>query len=661
MRGYVTEGSHARRLRFYGPNDYASYWQVDDAVELVRGFDVANPFATATDAIESFNAQQFVNAGFLPRTFSDDERAELEGAAAGARSAVARFFTLVDDSNLEELVNDVPFEYHSDLLMLLGNNRAYERCDAARMLQVLAANGVTLGEMLANKKLVAAYDSELRDALLRDVRGAEHVIRHHFSKDSKHAIHLPRSLNGRDKRTILQRYVEHPDANFNFVALIETAKIEAATGVDARLKLIAKRRKEKETKEFFANNAGMKSGCELSISDGQDEPVVESVDGMVVSYSYSRAWLESTTDEPSVLNNFQHLFQFANRNVILTLPSYRSQLGVFERFLTTTGRTDYHIGVDYRVRDMSSTLQTQLMHHFLAQKGIDLESIVGWFFETYLPAEFGASGFAFTPSASGSSYLEKVRHLFSEMESVVRQFTFFAEDDEIDRELLTISSEAVRFKDIPSRLVGKYLYATDHPEIQGILQALFSDQSALNYISEDLRADNAAELIIRNQVAYGDFAEHQQPIVDHLIDLGILTSDSSRVQVADGAQFLILSSLFANEGASYFHLGERGRAAADEMVAKGWLRRESSLLTEAEASYFNYHLNNVEFSNGPALRNKYLHGSQANADDADAHFAVYLVALKLLIALIIKINDDFWLRSAEDSQGRPANGATSAE
>lgn len=651
MRGYVTEDAHDRRLRFYGPNDYASYWQVDDAVELIRRFDVANPFVTATDAIESFNALQFVNAGFLPRALSDDERAELKSAAAGARSAVARFFTLVDDSNLERLVKDVPLEYHSDLLLLLGNNRAYERCDAARMLQVLAANGVTLGEMLANKKLVAAYDSELRDALLSDVRGAEHVIRHHFSKDSKHTIHLPRSLNGRDKRALLQRYIEHPDANFNYVALIETAKIEAATGVDARLKLIAKRRNEKETKEFFANNAGMKSGCEVSISDEQDEPVVESVDGMVVNYSYSRAWLESTTNEPSVLNNFQHLFQFANPNVILTLPSYRSQLGVFERFLTTTGRTEYHIGVDYRVRDMSSTIQTQLMHHFLAQKGIDLESVIAWFFETYLPTEFGASGFAFTPSASGSSYLEKVRHLFSEMESVVRQFTFFAEDDEIDRELLTISTEAVRFKDIPSGLPGKYLYATDHPEIQGILQVLFSDQSTLNYISEDLRADNAADLIIRNQVAYGDFAEHQQPIVDHLIDLGILTSDSSRVQVADGAQFLILSSLFANEAASYFHLGARGRAAADEMVAKGWLRRESSLLTEAEASYFNYHLNNVEFSNGPALRNKYFHGSQANADDADAHFAVYLVALKLLIALIIKINDDFWLRSAQDSKG----------
>ena len=86
--GHVTEASRDRRLRYYGQNDYASYWQVDDAFEVIRGFDVAQPFATATDAIESFNAQQFVNAGFLPRTLSDDDRKEqLE---PGASNTVAK-------------------------------------------------------------------------------------------------------------------------------------------------------------------------------------------------------------------------------------------------------------------------------------------------------------------------------------------------------------------------------------------------------------------------------------------------------------------------------------------------------------------------------------------------------------------------------------------
>ena len=87
------------------------------------------------------------------------------------------------------------------------------------------------------------------------------------------------------------------------------------------------------------------------------------------------------------------------------------------------------------------------------------------------------------------------------------------------------------------------------------------------------------------------------------------------------------------------------------MVSKDWFVRRESLLTEAEGSYFNYCLNQAEFSNGPDLRNKYLHGSQADADDEEKHFRTYITALKLLISLVIKINDDFCLRADEENKG----------
>jgi hypothetical protein len=88
------------------------------------------------------------------------------------------------------------------------------------------------------------------------------------------------------------------------------------------------------------------------------------------------------------------------------------------------------------------------------------------------------------------------------------------------------------------------------------------------------------------------------------------------------------------------------------MEARGWVRRHSSLLTEAEAQYFNYFLNKVDFSNGPELRNKYLHGSQAHAEGEDAHFHAYITALRLMIALVIKVNDDLCLW-AETRSGSP--------
>ncbi|KJL45706.1 hypothetical protein [Microbacterium trichothecenolyticum] len=646
------EVSGERRLKFYGPNDYATYWQVEDAVRILRDHDGAEAPSDAAHAIELHNAHQFVLAGFTPASLSEDERADLEATSRRVRSVVARYFTDLEESNLLERVRGVPSEYHSDLLLLLGNNRAFERIGASPMLAALESNDVTLGAMLANKKIVTAYDREVREAILSDVQAAEHVIRRHFARDTKQPIHLPVSFTTADSRDILRRYVEDPGANFNFVALIATANLDPATGVDARLKLAAQRRNAQETKEFFANNTGVKSGCELTISDTQDEPVIESLDGMFVSYSYGRAWLDSTTDEPSILNNFQHLFGFANRNSLLTLPSYRSELAVVERFLTTTGRAHYDIGVAYRVREMSSTAQTRLMRFFLSHNGIDLEAVIAWFFEEYLSTEFGAQGFSFAPTASGSSFLEKVRHLFAEMESVLRQFAFYADDGEIDRELLSLSSGSMRFNQLPSRVRGKYLYATDVPEIVGILHHMLSDQSSLNYISEELRGDNAVELLVRNRVTYDDFAEYQRPLIDQLIDLKVLTNNEGHVTLSSNSQLRILMSLHATEAVSYFHLDPAARAVADEMISRGWLRRESSLLTESEAKYFNYQLNNSEFSNGPALRNKYQHGSQPDGEGDDSHFAVYLVVLKLIIALVIKINDDFCLRDREDGASR---------
>jgi hypothetical protein len=296
---------------------------------------------------------------------------------------------------------------------------------------------------------------------------------------------------------------------------------------------------------------------------------------------------------------------------------------------------------------MSSLLRTRLYQHYLETKGIDLEDVIAWFFNEYLVEEFGSPHFLFTPSTRGTSYLEKVRHLFVEMESVVNQFRLFVENGELDSDLLAITSHPVLYKQVPSLLDGKYVYPTDRDEIAGILYVLFSDQSTLNYINEDLKGVDVADLLVDNEVTYDDFHVFQKQTVDHLIELGILEDIGPRVSIANPQQFFVLKSLFTTEAVSYFHLSEAGRAEVDVMAARGWVSRRSSLLTEAEGKYFNFLLNKVDFSNGPELRNKYLHGSQVNADGEDAHFQAYITALKLTMALIIKMNDDFCLSVRE--------------
>lgn len=302
-----SEDSGIERVRFYGAGDLGTYWQVERAADLAERFDPADAPTSAADMVELYNVQQYAEAGFFPRAYTDAQRAQAEARIPVIRSVVARFFTAIDDTNVAELVAGIAFEYHADLLELLGRNKAFERCDAGTMLPALKATGVNLGEMLANNKLAQAYDTQLCEALLADVRNAELLVRKYMQKDVTNEIHLPRSFGSIDARELLQGYVDSADANPNYIGLIETAPVNNQTGVDARLKLRAKRRKDRMTEEFFNDHTGVKTGCEVGISDTQDDPVKVEMDGMVATFTYSGSWLDQTADNPSILNNFQHL------------------------------------------------------------------------------------------------------------------------------------------------------------------------------------------------------------------------------------------------------------------------------------------------------------------------------------------------------------------
>lgn len=636
------------RVKFYGLSDQGTYFQVEQAVDVLERYDPSSAALSVSDVLELYNAQLFAGHGVFPNSYTSEQRAACKALIPKLRGTVGRFFSTIRDATLASVVVDVDYRYHDDLLELFARHKVYDRCSAAAVLPALEQTGIGVGAMLTSQRLVQCYDQEVRARLVADPRNAEYLISKYLDKDARHPVYRPASFSDTDARALLDSYLDSDDANPNFVRLIATAQLLPIAGIDAKLKLKAKRKHGAWTEEFFKNNAGIKSGSVVSISDTQTEPVIVSHDELVAKFSYSRRWLEDNLDYPTILNNFLYLFEFTDHRMLLTLPSFQADLGVFERFMRVTGKDTYRSGIVFRLKDQSSFLQMMLYAQFLQTQDIELESVTAWFFAEYLKKEFGAANFKFIPSSKTSSYLEKARHLFSEMESVIKQFSLYAENGELDMDLLTITSDRVKYKSIPSLLTGKYVYASDDQVIRSILHLLFSDQSGLTYISDDLRATNGARLLFDYQVAYDDFHPHQKPSIDYLLDLGVLENTGACVQLADIRQFRILQVLFHSEAASYYHYSAQSRACIDDMVAKGWLVRQESLLTQSEGSYFNYYLNQSEFSDGPDLRNKYLHGAQGGGDDDRQHFGTYLTALKLLIALVIKMNDEFWLRDEEE-------------
>lgn len=650
----ATEDAADRRLKFYGLSDYGTYWQLDQAVTILERYDASAVGRTISDVIELYNAQLFAEKDLFPDGTTESQRAAIKARIPELRQAVARFFNAITEENVATVVVDVEHQYHADLLQLLAQYKVYTRCSAQVLMPVLEQTHVWLHEMLTCKALVRAYDQELRDRLVSNSANAELVIRKHLERNTRQEIYLPDSLTDSDKNALLNSYLDSDHANPNFVELVSKARVLASTGVDAKTKLKAQRKHAQWTKEFFEKNSGFETGFEVSMPAEQAEPVEVSLDGFILKLSYGRRWLEENLDYPTILNNFIYLFEFTNRQMILTLPSYQAQLSVFERFMTTTGRDSYPVGSSFERGDHIALVQTAMYANFLRSRDIDLESVIAWFFSDYLKEEFGALNFRFAPSSAASTYLEKCKHIFSEMEGVVKQFALYVEEGEVDAGLLAVASEQLRYRAVPSLLDGKYVYVTSDQNVQNVMNLLFSDQSGLAYVNESLQADSAARLFIDNHIAYEDLAEFQQRHVDYLVSQGLLQNDGRRVTIADVRRFSVLRDLFDFEAASYYHYSVETRAVIDRMVDDGWVERRGSLLTEPEANYINYCLN-AEYSNGPDLRNKYLHGTYDAAAGEDQHSRVYFTALKLLIALVIKINDDFWLRDAEAARRADAN------
>ncbi len=632
------------RLKFYGLNDYATFFQAERAVTVLAEFDRSRASYGVNDIVELHNASLFVEHGVFPASMVQAERDRLLSLVPGVRRAEGVFFNQLTESTFAAAISGVDYSYRSDVLDLLAKFKVFDRCSATVVLDALKADRFHNGDVLSCRALVRVYDEDVRLLMLASVDTAELILSKHLLSDSRTGIYLPTSLTPADCRALLDAYVDDENTNPNYVQLIATTHVNPDLGIDAKLKLKARRARDKFTTSFFATNQGMKTGVEISISDTQAEDVTTSLEGMVAKFSYSRAWLTDNLDYPTILNNFIYVFKWTTWRVLLSLPSYASELGVMERIIMS-GKDEYVTGAAFRMKDQSSLLQMHMYREFLLSEGIDIEAVVAWFFIDYLKDEFGADHLRFRPSSKSATYLEKCRHLFSEMESVLKQFRLFAENGELDLDLLSMTSDQLVYKQIPSTVPGKYVYVTDHNDIRSIQHLLFSDQSHLSYIDEELNANSLAELLLSNRVSYDRFADHQKLGIDLLLTHGVLANDDSHIKLASAVQFLALRELWDNDAGNYWHHSPDGRAAIDAMVADGWLERRSTLLTTSEADYINYFLNQSGPTGGPDLRNRYLHGSQADGDDNAVHLHTYLIALRLLIALVIKLNDDLCLRT----------------
>lgn len=640
------------RVEFYSKEDLGGSYQLSKAEPLLRG-DTQPNYSDINDILELYNIKKYLDNELYLKNWTQEDIANFKQKATEFGKAVGLFISNINDTNVIDLYEKVLRGYIEDFWELINNQSVFKRISKENLKTILSSEPHIVHTILHHKQLVDYYDSEIRTFLLNYSQSAEILLSIYEVQDDfrKNLKFIPKSLSVSDKESIISSYLDLQDVNLNYIELIQNARNRSDFKISDKTRLKAKRLHKSETEKFFAKNEGMKYG--VSISFPENAPKIKDGyidDNLTAHYSYSIDFIKQNNNPYLLFQNFKHLFEYIDRQNRINLVSKKSQMGVFESIMGVRSQNEYRGGTAFSLSEMTSQGQIFGYNKIVSDLGTSLEEILHFVFTIALQEKYRFAENARFSIPSASSYLEKVRLLAPELESVLKQFKLFVEDGSIDFELLQISSSPTSIKDIPSLNQNKYIYFNaENKEMLGCSNLFFSDQTLLAYVEpfKEEKYHTFFDLLTNEQIKFNNYEEHQKPGLNYLIDKGfIIVDDSGHLQITNTERVLILKDLYDNEFASFYRYPIDFQKEAQKMASENIILFGSSLFSKPEQAYLNYFLNKSEFTNGLDLRNSYLHGTQANPDEIQKHEYAYFTYMKLLVLTMLKIDDDLQISNA---------------
>lgn len=631
-----------RRVVFYSKEDLAASRHLENAEKLILTKDLSE-VTNINDILELYQIKLYFDHQVYLTRWTKDDLNSYQKRVDEFWTKITSFWIQIDDSNIVQYFDELESVFYDSFWTLLYNFCSYKKISDEKISSILGKERFYIKHVLKHEKIVKRFSQSLKKYFLEHVDAVEVLLSYYESvslrPDSK--LFFPK-LEQSDRDLIFTNYLDSPNANLNYVRLIETTNSREIE-ISDRVKLKAKKLAEKLNNEILEKGSSSSNGIRVSIAPNQQEPILKSFDQKNNSkhYSYSLEWLSSTKNPVEVFNNFQFLFNYLNHQGCIELVSKTSEIDTLE-FILMRSKNDYFDSIRFHQKNLLSQAQLAIYAQFLHSESDGIEAAISAFVNDYLNEEYGVNGFRVTFPSKDSTYLEKIRTLLPEMDSILRQFDSYVEDGFVDFELIQMSSSTLSPGQVKSSVEKKYFYC-DSEECERVKIDFFSPQSMIHYIPRfKSKYDNLFQLINEEIVQYKEFEAYQKPEIDYLISKNYLyLDDKNNVRIKNVFKVFILGIIYKEGVISFWHFPEEIQEEILILENEGHLKSEDALFTIDERKYFNFFMNKKEFGNGPDLRNKYLHGTNSTTEKEQANDYAFLI--KLFILVLLKIRDDLHL------------------
>ena len=626
-------------IKYYSNNDLSIGHSLEQSEKLINLFDSSKEYTDVNEVIELYNVQELLDSGVILQKWDSDTVDSLKSTCRQFTEIISRFFNGITDGAVSPIISSLNPIYAEDFWTLFSKYKLYSRVHGSTIIELIESGDAYLWQVLEHKDIVSHYNKELASYMRTSDQSAE-LLLISFLAEGNDKLFFPNDLLKTEYESIFEAYIATDSPNPNFLKLIVISQGSDACPISTKLRQKAKHRYLEIEEQLFSDRIGVAVEVSVGFNDIDAYMTREESDSSL-SLVYDSKWITENLDFPTLLNNFRYVIEQVDFCCRSTLVSSPYKLETLERSFGIKGKKEYQTGIQFRILDLISQGQIRGYRHLLSRNGIELESVFQWFFTDYLRDEFHAPGFHFNASSKGSSIVERVKNLASEMDGVLKQFRAFLEDGYIDQELFEMNSEHVAFSQLKSFFPNKYAYPNSS-EVKAEMNALFSDQSLLAYTEKTgSRYKEFGELIENEHLKVNDFEQFQVGSIRWLLSRGTICEDSDQYLRIRKDRLIVLKDLFIHDVICPMYAGDY-KLTIDKLVASGDLRYGNTLFSEPEQKYLNYMLNKSAYDNGHDLRNKYIHGTYSR--DSRIQEMDYDHLLLIMALVVMKINEEFCLR-----------------
>ncbi|ROI00225.1 hypothetical protein EGI05_04895 [Chryseobacterium daecheongense] len=597
------------------------------------------PIESINDILERHHIIDYLENGFIHQNWAKNEITKYESIIKEFKKDISQFFKSLKANEIVTFYDNIDSAYFKTFWLLVNKHETFKQITSLDLDLIFKKKRFKITDILYCKRVVNHFDNEIAEYIISNPRNAE-ILLSYFE-----AIHdrpqqekfFPRSLTLEDREKLVNKYLDSDDTNLNYIRLIVKNKDSENLRFTDKTRLKAKRLADKINEELLNSEHTLVLKKGVALSEDQDEiKEIEYKDGEQI-YSYSKKRLSEDINNVTLLKNFRTIFEYLDFQGCIEFTSRTSEIDSLEHTFIRS-KNEFFISSMFREKSLEGHLKFYIYDFFLNTIDKRLEDILENFVNEYLNKNFNLNYLKLHLPNKESSYLEKIRLLAPEFESLLEQYKLYVEDDIVDYELLQVSTKTSKFGNIPSLLQKKYVYPFGEEYLK-LEHTFFSSMSYLiDYEKYGDKYKNFYSLIKNEIVSLKDFDSFDKKYIQQLIDENYLKiNEDGRLKLVNENLLLIIYYLKNYDVISYWYFPKFLRVEIDLMNEQKMVKFSDKLLTVAEQEYFDYYLNN-RFSNGLWLRNKYVHATNSHNENDQEND--YKTLLKLLVLLILKIDDD---------------------